>query len=90
MFTVILRSVCVGIAATVLGAVCSIFIEVGIAMHHAVKAPSDGPEVGWEIVVLPRERPALSFGVPLVAFVIGFAVGFRYFFKARTNETAAR
>ncbi len=84
MFTVILRSTCVGIATTV--AVCCIatFVWLAIAMHSVAKhaAAEGGGEVGWDVVSLWHNTPPAVLLFPVLVFAIGFLIGLRYFSKS--------
>jgi hypothetical protein len=76
----ILRSACVGVAGVVIAAVGGLFVGGFIAALRTPPSP-DG-EVGWSFVVTPHDYPVLSVVLPLLAFAIGFAIGFRYFSRA--------
>lgn len=41
-----------------------------------------GSEVGWDLVTLAHQPPRTWFIVPVVAFAIGFGLGFRSFSKS--------
>lgn len=88
MFTVVLRSVCVGIAALVAAALLGIFIGLPVAFYFLSRtaAPEGGGEVGWDLVSLTHNLPANSILVPLVIFAVGFLFGFRYFSKSLAHK----
>jgi len=83
MFTLILRSFCVGLAFLV-GAVCA----GGFAF--AFWASRNGPlarqgsqqEVGWDLVAMYQHGPMMIKLLPLGFFLVGFLVGYRYFSRA--------
>jgi hypothetical protein len=84
MFTVVLRSVCVGIAALVAAAFLGILIGLPIGLYVLSRTvpPEGGGEVGWDVVSLAHSFPAASILVPLLIFAVGFFFGFRYFSKS--------
>lgn len=85
MFTVVLRSLCVGIAALAAAA----FIGLPVAFYflsRTTPAPEGGGEVGWDLISLTHNLPATSILVPLVIFAVGFLFGFRYFSKSLARK----
>jgi|HubBroStandDraft_6_1064221.scaffolds.fasta_scaffold3663125_1 hypothetical protein len=85
MRTVILRSICAGIASVVVAIGLVVFAELAVAIYWAAKnAPADGGggEVGWDLVTLVRDGPTIGMLLPLLAFPIGFYLGFRYFSRS--------
>lgn len=79
---VILRSVCAGIA----GAVGAIFLWLvalfAFAIYLVAKMPrSQGGSVGIDVVTLAYNFPISTQKVTIAGFVIGFAFGFRYFYR---------
>jgi len=95
MLTIFIRSVCVGIAAIAFVAIGGAFIGIVIAMAIAMLRPSPAgaPEVGWDLVVMIQDHPGLATGLMLAAllsFIIGFAIGWRYFSRAKVEGGAER
>lgn len=88
MFTIILRSVCVGIA--ILVAVIVVGIPVGLMIATFFLANSTGheggAEVGWDLVTLAHDYRITSILVPLLIFALGFIFGFRYFSKSKAHN----
>jgi len=81
MLTLVIRSVCVGIAAIVMA----------VAMLRP--SPAGAPEVGWDLVVNLHDHPGLTIGIMLAAllvFMIGFVIGWRYFSRAEGSSGAER
>lgn len=87
-FIVVLRSVCVGIATTVVAVYLTAIIAIGFASHSLpgprVTAADGGVEVGWDLVTLVHSLPWRWLLLPGAAFAAGFAFGFRYFSRAHT------
>ena len=84
MLIVILRSIAAGINGVVLATAGAIFVGLPLALYlHAGNSPSgEGPEVGWDLVIMSHDYPISSKLIPALAFAIGFLVGFRYFSKS--------
>jgi len=85
MPVVILRSIYCGIASVVVAMGLVIFAAVAFGTYWAVKnAPptSQGGEVGWDLVTLAHNTPTIGMLLPLLAFPIGFYLGFRYFSRS--------
>jgi hypothetical protein len=87
MFKLILRSTCVGIASIVLAAFASVFVGIAFAIVDSWRNPHQPgePEVGWDLITMAHNNPAVAKLIPAVAvaaFVIGFLIGFRYFSMA--------
>jgi hypothetical protein len=86
MLIVILRSICAGIAAIFVEFGIGIFIGLPVALYlHSRSAPtiSNGSgEVGWDLVTMAHNSPLTAVLIPLVAFGIGFSLGFRYFSRS--------
>ncbi len=85
---VILRSICVGIVSVVAAFCLVMFAEIVFAVYWAMKnAPSrGGGEVGWDLVTLMHNSPPIALLLPLLAFPIGFYVGFRHFSKSAAGK----
>jgi hypothetical protein len=88
MPAVIFRSICVGIASVVAALCLVMFAEIVFALYWAMKnAPSGGGgEVGWDLVTLAHNSPPIALLLPLLAFPIGFYLGFRHFSKSAAGE----
>ena len=86
MFTLILRSICVGIASVVITAIAGGFIAAIVAISIGLlRQPPGGGEVGWDLVTMAHNLPAIWILLPLGIFAIGFLLGFRYFSKTRVR-----
>jgi len=88
VFSVILRSFCVGIASIVGAAGVAIFVALPIKAY-LVSRNSDagdgfGVGVSWNLADLAHSRPVV-FGALLV-FVIGFSLGFRHFSRSSPSR----
>lgn len=82
MSIVILRSFCAGIAAVVVAFTVWMFGALLFAIYLLEKAhPSASGEVGIDLVTLAHNSPISAKVLALVAFAIGFACGFRYFWR---------
>jgi hypothetical protein len=83
MLTLILRSVCVGIATVVAAILLGVFV--GLPVATMVLANSNGPsgsgEIGWDLVSIAQNYRATSILSPLIVFGIGFGFAYRYFSK---------
>ena len=95
MLTLLIRSVCVGIAAIVFAAVGGAFIgwAVAIAIAMLKPSPANSPEVGWDLVTMMHEHPGLATDLmlaALVVFIFGFVFGWRYFSRAEAARGAER
>ncbi|HXX45408.1 MAG TPA: hypothetical protein VEJ38_11815 [Candidatus Acidoferrales bacterium] len=95
MLTLVIRSVCVGIAAIAIAAIGGAFIggAVAIAIAMLKPSPANAPEVGWDLVVMLKDHPGLTTGLKLaalLAFIIGFVFGWRYFSRAQVAGGAER
>ena len=88
MFTVILRSVCVGIATTVAVFWVGTFVWVSIAAHSWAKnaRAEGGGEIGWDLVSMVHNTAPSWFLLPLLVFATGFFFGFRYFSKSLARK----
>jgi hypothetical protein len=87
MFTVILRSVCCGIAALVAAVFLSGFVVLFVGSYFAWKnAPPGGGEFGWDVVSLAHDTPSSWLLLPLLVFAIGFFIGFRHFSKSSATK----
>jgi hypothetical protein len=84
MFTVILRSAFVGLAAVVAATFVGFFIALPVTLYFLSKnaAPEGGGEIGWDLVSLYHNTPSGWLLLPLLVFAIGFYFGFRYFSKS--------
>jgi hypothetical protein len=87
MFTVVLRSVCVGIA-TLVGVTClGLFVVLPVRLHFVSKheARAGGAEVGWDLVTMAHNQPGtvkLIGMLALLVFAVGYYLGFRQFSKS--------
>jgi hypothetical protein len=91
MPTVLLRSVCCGIAAAVVSVpgyfVAMILWALWITPHVPVSEKGNG-EVGWDLLTMfDNLRPGVGLAWLLAAFAIGFFVGFRYFSERSSPQT---
>jgi hypothetical protein len=87
MFSIILRSVCVGIAALIGLILFGLFVVFPISFYFLNKgvAPAGDGEVGWDLVIVAHNQPAATILVALLALLVfagGFYFGFRYFSKS--------
>jgi hypothetical protein len=83
MRIVIRRSVCCGMAAAIAAMfIAPILILLPTVYTVSRNAPMGGGEVGWDLVTLAHQPPRTRFIVPVVAFAIGFGLGFRSFSKS--------
>jgi uncharacterized membrane protein len=87
MLTVILRSVCCGIAALVMAAFSGTFIALWVGSYFAAKnVRPGGGEVGWDLVSLYHNTASSWLLLPLLVFAIGFFIGFRHFSKSLATK----
>jgi hypothetical protein len=89
--TVILRSICVGIASLVAVAVVCLSVGIATAFRGAsINVPSGGRGtevgVGVDLVTLVRNASPTAILLPLLAFAIGFYLSFRYFSKSAAGK----
>jgi hypothetical protein len=84
MFMIILRSICVAIAALVVAVGLAIFVGIQVASYFLPKdsASSGGGEVGWDLVTIVHNYPVSSILLPVVVFAISFSLGFRHFSRS--------
>lgn len=85
MFTIILRSACVGIAFLVAALFIGVPVMLTVATYYLERNSghqSDG-EVGWDLVTMAHLSPVSSVILPLLIFALGFVFGFRYFSKSK-------
>lgn len=83
---VILRSSCVGIASLIVAAGASLFVGFAIALREAPADVPPGAVVGVDLLMLVREASLTAILLPLLAFPIGFYLGFRHFSKSATRK----
>lgn len=77
---VIFRSICCGMAATVVAIFAWMWGHMIFAGFARAKAhPSGSVEVGWDLVTIGRNSPGTVAIVAVIGFGIGFALGFRSF-----------
>ncbi len=90
MSTVVLRRVCVGIAALALAAIFGAFVVLPVALYFISKsvAPNGEGEVGWDLVSMAHNQPGALKLIALVALLI-FAAG-SYFGFRRFSEKSTR
>jgi len=86
MFTVILRSVCVGIAFLVVSAFAGGFAFALWFSRNLPAAPQQ--EVGWDLVTMYRNMSSTTRLLPLFFFAVGFLVGYRYFSRSLQDKRA--
>ncbi|HUJ30487.1 MAG TPA: hypothetical protein VLY23_04355 [Candidatus Acidoferrum sp.] len=87
MLTAVLRSICAGIAGVVLAFVVWVFGLLILAVLILRRAgPTDGGVVGIDLVTLVHNSPVSSKALALVAFVVGFALGYRYFARLAPHK----
>ena len=87
MFTVVLRSVCVGISALVGTLLFGLFVVLPVTLYFLSRAvpPAAGGEVGWDLVTMAHNQPGAVRVIALLAilvFTVGYYFGFRYFSKS--------
>jgi hypothetical protein len=88
MLTLLIRSVCVGIAAIGIAAIGGAFIGWTMAVAMLKPSPPGSPEVGWDLVVMLHDHPGLATDLLLgasIVFVVGFVIGWRYFSGAKAE-----
>jgi hypothetical protein len=87
-FTIILRSVCVGIASVVGAILLGVFVGLPVAFYLLSRGPATegGGEVGWDLVSVAHNYAVPSVLFPLFIFVIGFYVGFRHFSRSQAYK----
>lgn len=85
-FTLVLRSLCVGIAAMVVAVYVSAFVAMLVAARLLPKGQSGGGEVGWDLVTLAHNTPVRWLFLPFAVFAAGFAFGFRYFSRSLKRQ----
>jgi hypothetical protein len=84
MTMIVLRSFCCGVAAAVVSVPLFFFTMIWWAMRNLPPAPggeTGGGEVGWDLITIGRSGHLAIGAWLLVAFAIGFSLGFRYFSK---------
>jgi hypothetical protein len=84
--TVILRSTFVGIASLIVAAGASLFVGFAIALREAPADVPPGGAVGVDLLLLVRDASPTAILLPLLAFPIGFYLGFRYFSKSAARR----
>lgn len=84
MFTVILRSVWVGIAFAVVAVFLSLFVGLIVPLNTVSTntIPGGGGEMTWDLVSIAHDYPTTALLLPLIAFAIGYFIGFRYFSRS--------
>ena len=86
MLTVIMRSICAGIAALFLAFGLGIFVGLPIASYFLSRSSppgsSGGAQVGWDLVTMAHNSPIGAVLIPLLVFAIGFYLGFRHFSRS--------
>jgi hypothetical protein len=85
MFTVILRSTCVGIASVIAALAISILVGSLIAAH-SMPGNSGDTEVGWDLLTIEHTLPIAWILLPMAAFAIGFCFGFRHFSRSLVRK----
>jgi hypothetical protein len=83
MFTVVLRSACVGIAAVIVSAVLGVFVGGFILARNA---PMGQVEVGWDLVSMAHNTSPDFLLLPLLIFAIAFALAFRSFSRSPSRN----
>ena len=89
MLTVIIRSICAGIAAVLLAAGLCLFVGLPIASYFLSRnAPpeSGNMEVGWDLVTMAYNTPTRAVLIPLLIFTIGLFLGLRHFSKSLARK----
>jgi nucleoside permease NupC len=88
VLTVILRSVCVGVAFVVTAIFLSIFVGLPIASIFLPKdeAAQGGVSVGWDLVSIAHNSSATTIIVTLIVFAAGFLFGYRHFSKSMVRN----
>lgn len=84
MRVVVLRSFCCGVAAAVVSVPLFFFTMICWASRNMPPVPggaTGGGEVGWDLITMVRNGHLAIGAWLLVAFAIGFFLGFRYFSK---------
>jgi hypothetical protein len=89
MLTVIIRSICAGIAAVFVAFGLCMFVGLPIALYFVSRNAHSGGqgEVGYDVVTMAHNYGAASIWIPLlVIFALGFFLGFRYFVKSLVKK----
>jgi hypothetical protein len=90
MRVVVLRSVCCGVAATVVSApgyIAAMIWWVSRNMPPVPGVQAGEGEVGWDLMSFVHNGPGVTAFWFLAAFAIGFLLGFRYFSKRSSPQT---
>jgi len=79
-----LQSIACGVAAIVVAFLAWIFatLIVAIVALEKVPSPSGGGEVGWDLVSMVHNSPVPAKLLAIVAFLIGFALGYWHFSRS--------
>jgi ethanolamine transporter EutH len=88
MFTVILRSVCVGIVAVLVGVPLAAIAGLTIATQILLRYQHLDAEgsVGWDLVTIAHNYPVTTTLFPLIVFAVGFLFGYRYFSRSLVKK----
>jgi hypothetical protein len=90
MPTVVLRSVCCGIAGAVISLPGYIFAIIWYVSRNTppiVGGETARGEVGWDLMTIVQNAPVVTGAWVLAAFAIGFFLGVRYFSKKSSPQT---
>ena len=91
MRSVVLRSVCCGVAAAVVSAEVYVLAVFWYGVLKTPAIPRDptgtGGEVGWDLMTMMRNAPVVTSVWFVGAFAIGFWLGYRYFSKRSSPQT---
>ena len=87
MFTVVLRSIRVGIAFVIAAIAIGVLVGLLLAIYFLWRNGSEGGgEIGWDLVAMYHNSPMSAKLVPLAIFAVGFLVGFRCFSRSMVNR----
>ena len=85
MLTILVRTICVGIASVVMAAGLAVLVGISFEIYSHWKSVPSGqePEVGWDLLMMAHNYPYTRAWVflALFVFVAGSFVGFRHFSK---------
>jgi len=89
MFTLIMRSFCVGLTFLV-GALYASGFAFAFWASRSEPPAQQGPqlEIGWDLVTTYQHAPMMIKLLPLGFFLVGFLVGYRYFSRALPGKQA--
>jgi hypothetical protein len=88
MATLVLRSVCVGVACVALTAFIGGFMALSLLFMNSSAQPG-GDEAGSRAMLIVHYHLVPIVVIPSVIFAIGFLAGYRYFSKRQARQGSA-